>query len=36
MFTGGTVYANATGTTWSVDGRSVPAHDALFVKASAR
>jgi hypothetical protein len=32
-FTGGTVYANATNTSWRVGGSSVPARDALFVKA---
>ena len=32
-FTGGAVYANATGATWNVDGVSVPARNALFVKA---
>ena len=32
-FTGGHVYANLTNATWSVDGASVPARDALFVKA---
>ena len=31
-FTGGIVYANATGGTLNVDGVSVPARDALFVK----
>jgi hypothetical protein len=31
-FTGGVVYANATDATWNVDGVSVPARNALFVK----
>jgi len=31
-FTGGTVYANLTGETWSDGDVSVPAHDARFVK----
>lgn len=31
-FTGGTVYANATGANWNVDGVSVPARDAFFLK----
>jgi hypothetical protein len=31
-FTGGTVYANITGSSWSVDGHTVPVKDALFVK----
>jgi hypothetical protein len=31
-FTGGTVYANVTAATWQVDGVSVPARDAAFVK----
>jgi hypothetical protein len=32
MFSGGTVYANATTRAWSVDGYTVPAQDGLFVK----
>jgi hypothetical protein len=31
-FTGGIVYANATAATWKVDGVSVSAHDAVFVR----
>jgi hypothetical protein len=31
-FSGGTVYANATASAWSVDGHTVPAQDGLFVK----
>jgi hypothetical protein len=31
-FTGGTIYANLTGSTWKAGGVSVAAHDALFVK----
>jgi hypothetical protein len=31
-FTGGTVYANTTGSSWTVDGVTVPAADAVFVK----
>jgi hypothetical protein len=31
-FTGGIVYANATGAAWDVDGVSVPPRDAFFVK----
>jgi hypothetical protein len=32
-FTGGTVYANVTNASWKVEGISVPARDALFVKS---
>jgi hypothetical protein len=32
-FTNGTVYVNATLSAWSVDGRTVPAQDGLFVKS---
>jgi hypothetical protein len=32
VFSGGTVYANATDETLSVDGESVPAYDSVFVK----
>jgi hypothetical protein len=32
-FGGGTVYANATASAWSVDGHTVPAQDGLFVKS---
>ena len=32
-FTGGIVYANATGRDWDVDGVSVPARDAVFLKS---
>ena len=31
-FSGGTVYANASSSAWSVDGHTVPAQDGLFVK----
>jgi hypothetical protein len=34
-FTGGIVYANATDATWTIDGFSVPARDARFVKRRA-
>jgi len=32
VFSGGIVYANAASTPWSIDGRTVPAQDGLFVK----
>ena len=32
VFTGGIVYANAVNAAWSIDGRTVPAWDGLFVK----
>ena len=32
-FSGGTVYANASASAWSVDGHTVPAQDGLFVKS---
>ena len=31
-FSGGTVYANASSSAWSVEGHTVPAQDGLFVK----
>jgi hypothetical protein len=31
VFSGGTVYANATSSPWNVDSRTVPAHDGLFI-----
>jgi hypothetical protein len=32
VFSGGIVYANATMSAWSIDGRTVPARDGLFVR----
>ena len=31
-FTGGTVYANATASPWTIDGHTIPAQDGLFVR----